>query len=106
MDSLAKAFRQPGLRATTAGQDLWLRIGKEWTGGPWRHKDAARYMKIMPEIHFRIDEMDGETRITAHTGDRAGGGMYDVLKLSEEMSKTAVELARQATTVHHDGLNR
>ncbi|MGN5732874.1 hypothetical protein [Arthrobacter psychrochitiniphilus] len=95
--SLTEAFHQPGLIATTAGQDLWLKISKDWAGGTWQHEDAARYMKVRPEIHFRIDEIRGETRITAHSDDSAVGGMFDVLKLMEEMSKTAVELAQQAT---------
>lgn len=61
-------------------------------------------MKSATGLHFRIDEIDGGTRITAHSGDRTMGGMYDVLKLSDEMSATAVELARKATTRHHEGL--
>lgn len=61
-------------------------------------------MKSRTGIHFRIDEIDGGTRITAHSGDRAVGGMYDVLKLSEEMSTAAVQLARHVPTYHHEGL--
>ncbi|WP_426997986.1 hypothetical protein [Pseudarthrobacter sp. N5] len=104
VESLAGAFRQPGLRVRTVGQDIWVEIGREWTGGAWFHKDAVRYLKSATGIHFRIDEIDGETRVTAHSGDRTVGGMYDVLKLSDEMSATAVEQARQATTRHQEGL--
>lgn len=104
VDSLAGAFRQPGLSVTTVGQDVWVKIGREWTGGTWFHKDAAQYMKSATGIHFQVDDGDGRTRITAHSGDRTLGGMYDVLKLSDEMSATAVELARQATIRHREGL--
>lgn len=104
LESLAGAFRQPGLSATTAGQDVWVEIGREWAGGAWLHKDAARYMKSVTGLHFRIDEIDGGSRITADSGDRTVRGMYDVLKLSDEMSATAVELARQATTRNPEGL--
>ena len=102
VESLGEAFRQPGLSVTTAGQDVWVEIGREWMGGIWFHNDAARYMKSATGIHFRIDEIHGETRITANSGDRTVAGMYDVLKLSDEMSTTAVELARQATAGHHE----
>ena len=100
LPSLATAFSQPELSATTVGQDVRVEIGREWMGGEWRHKDAARYMKAPTGIYFRVDEIDAGTRVTAHSGDRAVEGMYDVLKLSDEMSATAVELARQATTQH------
>ncbi|OOP65022.1 hypothetical protein BMF89_01100 [Arthrobacter sp. SRS-W-1-2016] len=103
LESLARVFRQPGLIVTTAGQDVWVEIEREWNGGTWSHKDAARYMKSVTGLHFRIEEIVGGTRITANSGDRTVGGMYDVLKLSEEMSATAVELARQATARHHEG---
>lgn len=52
---------------------MWVKIGREWTG--W-------------------------TRITAHSGDRTVRGIYDVLRLSNEMSATAMELAKEATTRH------
>ncbi|POH57261.1 hypothetical protein [Arthrobacter glacialis] len=103
LESISGAFRQPGLSTTMVGQDVWVKIGQEWTGGTWLHKDAARYIKSVIGIHFRLDEIDGETRITARSGDRTVTGMYDVLKLSDEMSATAVEIARQVTTHHLDG---
>lgn len=103
LESLAGAFRQPGLSVTTVGQDVWVEIGREWTGGSWFHKDAARYMKSVTGLRFQVEDGDGGTRITAHSGDRTVEGMYDVLKLSDEMSATAVELARQATIRYHEG---
>ncbi|ALV45323.1 hypothetical protein MB46_07285 [Arthrobacter alpinus] len=103
LESLSGAFHQPGLSTTTVGQDVWVKIGREWTGGTWFHKDAARYIKSVIGIHFQLDEIDGETRITARSGDRTVTGMYDVLKLADEMSTTAVEIARQVTTHHLDG---
>ncbi|MBM7847417.1 hypothetical protein [Arthrobacter roseus] len=99
MDSLTDAFRQPGLRARTVGQDVWIEIRKEWAGGTWLHEDAARHMKTVPGVHFRIDEIDGGTRITAHSGEQTALGKYDVLKLSDEMSASAVELAKQVTVL-------
>ncbi|MDD0858419.1 hypothetical protein NHF46_12900 [Arthrobacter alpinus] len=104
LDSLRRDFHQVGISGTMDGQDVWIKIGRDWTGGAWVHKDAARYLKSAIGLYFRIDEIDGGTRITARSGDRTVGGMYDVLKLSDEMSATAVELARKATKQHPDGL--
>lgn len=104
LESLSREFHQSGLKATTDGQDVWVKIERDWTGGAWFHKDAARYLKSVTGVHFRVDEIDGGTRITASSGDRTVGGMYDVLKLSDEMSATAVELARKVTTQHPHGL--
>lgn len=104
MDSLTDAFCQPGLKANRVRQDVWLEIRREWTGGTWLHADAARHMKTVPGVHFRIDEIEDGTRITAHSGERTVVGMYDVLKLSDEMSATAVKLAKQVTTHQHEGL--
>lgn len=103
LDSLAEAFRQPGLRTRRMGQDLWVEIGRDWMGGNWLHEDAARHLKSVIGLHFRIDDVDGGTHITAHSGDRSVEGLYDVQKLSDEMNTTVVELARQVTTRHHDG---
>lgn len=103
LESLSEAFRQPGLNSTAVGQDVWVKIGRDWTGGTWLHKDAARYMKSVTGLHFKLDEIADGTSITAHSGDRTVGGMYDVLKLSDEMSATVVKLARQATTRRQHG---
>ncbi len=105
LDSLSQEFHQSGLSTTADGQDVWVKIGRDWTGGAWFHKDAARYLKSVTGVHFRADEIDGGTRITANSGDRTVEGMYDVLKLSDEMSATAVELARKVTTHHPDGMH-
>ncbi len=104
LESLSREFHQSGLIATTDGRDVWVKIGRDWTGGAWFHKDASRYLKSVTGVHFRADEIDGGTRITASSGDRTVVGMYDVLKLSDEMSATAVELARRVTTQHPHGL--
>lgn len=74
LESLAGAFRQPGLSVTTVGQDVWVKIGREWTGGTWFHKDAARYMKSVTGLRFQVEDGDGGTRITAHRGTATGRG--------------------------------
>ncbi len=99
MDFLNDAFRQPGLKARTAGQDVWVEIQRDWKGGTWFHEDAARHLKSLPSVHFRIDKVDVGTLITAHSGERIASGMYDVLKLSDEMSATAVKLAKKVTVL-------
>ncbi|ALE06247.1 hypothetical protein AL755_13575 [Arthrobacter sp. ERGS1:01] len=102
--SLSREFDQTGLSTTTVGQDMWVKIGRDWTGGAWFHKDAAPHLKSVTGVQFRVDEIDGGTSITACSGDRTVTGMYDVLKLSDEMSATVVELAKRVTTQHPDGL--
>ncbi len=82
---------------------MWVEIGRNWTGGAWFHGSAANHLKTTTEVHFHIDDANGRTRITAHSGDRTVMGMYDVLKLSDEMSATAVVLAREVTPPLHEG---
>lgn len=104
LDSVLQAFRQPGLSARVEGHDVRVEIGRDWTGGIWLHGPAAHHLKTTTEVYFQIDDADGPTRITAHSGDRTVMGMYDVLKLCDEMSATAVEVAREATS-HHPPAN-
>jgi hypothetical protein len=94
--ALAQTFGQPGLTTRITGSDLWVEISPEWQG-EWRHSDAARYMKVRPHIHFVVDAADNGTRVTAFSRELQLG-MYDVLKLSEEMSESAVALAKQTTS--------
>ncbi|MEW9870976.1 hypothetical protein [Arthrobacter sp. HS15c] len=96
VDALARAFSRPGLTTKITGSDIWVEISREWQGD-WRHRDAARHLKVRPHIHFVIDATDSGTRVTAFSRELQLG-MYDVLKLAEEMSESGVALARQATS--------
>jgi hypothetical protein len=96
VDALARVFGQPGLTARTAGSDVWVEISREWQGD-WRHRDAARHLKVRPHIRFAVDATDRGTRVTAFSRE-IQLGMYDVLKLADEMSESGVALARQATS--------
>ena len=95
VETLVRVFDQQGLSAKTAGSDDWEEISREWQGD-WRHRDAARHMKVRPWIHFVVDAADNGTRITAFSGDSVLG-QYDVLKLADEMSEVGVALAKEAT---------
>jgi hypothetical protein len=96
VDALAQAFGRPGLTTKITGSDVWVEISREWQGD-WRHRDAARHLKVRPHIHFVIDATDNGTRVTAFSREFQLG-MYDVLKLAEEMSESGVALAKQATS--------
>jgi hypothetical protein len=96
VDALTRAFAQPGLTTETTGSSVWVEISREWQGD-WRHRDAARYLKVRPHIRFVIDATDDGTRVTAFSREFQVG-MYDVLKLADEMGESGVALARQATS--------
>lgn len=96
VDSLARVFNQPGLTTKTTGSDVWVEISREWQGD-WRHRDAARHLKVRPHLRFRIDVTDNGTLVTAFSREMQLG-MYDVLKLADEMSDSGVALARQTTS--------
>jgi hypothetical protein len=96
VNALAQAFGRPGLTTKITGLDVWVEISREWQGN-WRHRDAARHLKVRPHIHFVVDATDNGTRITAFSREFQLG-MYDVLKLAEEMSESGVALAKQATS--------
>lgn len=95
VDVLKRVFDQPGLVTKVAQTDVWVEIGREWHGD-WRHGEAAKHLKQRPRIHFVIDAADKGTRVTAFSKEMQLG-MYDVLKLADEMSESGVALARQAT---------
>ncbi|MEV7575568.1 hypothetical protein AB0P28_21005 [Pseudarthrobacter sp. NPDC089323] len=94
-DVLVRTFDQPGLVTEASDSDLWVELGREWQG-EWRHRDAAKHLKQQPHIHFVFDVVDEGTRITAFSKEMQLG-MYDVLRLADEMSESGVAMARQAT---------
>lgn len=96
VDALTRAFAQPGLTTEIAGSSVWVEISREWEGD-WRHRDAARHLKVWPHIRFVIDATDAGTLVTAFSREFQVG-MYDVLKLADEMGESGVALARQATS--------
>ncbi|MFE5839325.1 hypothetical protein [Arthrobacter sp. NPDC056493] len=93
--ALTRVFGQPGLTTKVTGSDVWVEISREWEGD-WRHRDAAKHLKVRPHIRFVIDATNDGTRVTAFSREIQLGA-YDVLKLSEEMSESGVALARRAT---------
>jgi hypothetical protein len=104
--ALLSAFGQPGVQAETMDRSLWVELGKEWQAAEWWHRDAAQHMKRRPALQFFVETADGGSRVTAFSVPRALGGMYDVVKLSDEMSATAVEIAREATKALPQGKPR
>ncbi|MDQ0078977.1 hypothetical protein [Arthrobacter oryzae] len=95
--ALQELFTQTGVRTEVMDASLWVELGKEWQAAEWWHRDAAPHMKRRPSLLFFVQAADGGSRVTAFSVDRALGGLYDVVKLSDEMSATAVGLARKAT---------
>ncbi|MFP3463515.1 hypothetical protein R5O87_21975 [Arthrobacter globiformis] len=96
VDALGRVFNQPGLSTKSTGTDVWVEISREWQGD-WRHRDAAKRLKVRPHIHFRIDVTDNGTLVTAYSREMQMG-MHDVLELADEMSDSGVTLAKQATS--------
>lgn len=94
--ALLRAFTQPGLTVQTQGADVWVEISQDWQGD-WRHGDAAGRLRVRPHIRFVIETADEGTLVTAFSRE-AQLGMYDVLKLADEMSDSGVALAKQATS--------
>lgn len=98
VEALVRVFGQPGLTTKITGSDVWVEISGEWQG-EWRHHDAARHLKVRPHLRFVVDATDNGTRVTAFSREFQLG-MYDVLKLADEMSESGVALARQVTGTH------
>ncbi|MET3932902.1 hypothetical protein [Arthrobacter sp. OAP107] len=96
-EALVRLFQQPGAEARVVGKTVWVRLGKEWHAEDWWHRDAARHMKRRAPVHLFLGATDSGTSITAFSKDRRLAGMHDVVRLSDEMSATAVRLARNAT---------
>ncbi|UKA53372.1 hypothetical protein LFT45_16825 [Arthrobacter sp. FW305-BF8] len=96
-DALVRLFQQPGTEARVIGKTVWVQLGKEWHAEEWWHRDAAPHMKRTPPVHFFLNPTGSGTAITAFSQDRRLAGMHDVVRLSDEMSATAVKLARDAT---------
>jgi hypothetical protein len=93
-----------GLTVQTKGMDVWLEISQDWQGD-WRHGDAARRLKVRPHIRFDIEATDEGTLVRAFSRE-AQLGMYDVLKLADEMGDFGVALAKQATSSSSPGGER
>ena len=102
--ALARVFTQPGLTVETKGSDVWVEISQDWQGS-WRHGDAARRLKVRPHIRFVIHAAGEGTLVTAFSRE-SQLGMYDVLKLADEMSDSGVALAKQATSPSGPGGER
>lgn len=101
---LVRVFTQPGLTAQTQGMDVWVEIRQDWQGD-WRHRDAASRLKVRPHIRFVIEAADKGTLVRAFSRE-AQLGMYDVLKLADEMGDFGVALAKQATSSSSPGGER
>ncbi|CAN7493188.1 hypothetical protein [Arthrobacter sp. LjRoot14] len=97
LEALQGIFGQPGVLTEVMDRSLWIQLGKEWQAAEWWHRDAARDMKRRPALQFFVEGAAGGSRVSAYSVDRTLMGLYDVVKLSDEMSATAVELARKAT---------
>lgn len=97
-DRLAAVFDQPGLSTNIVDEQFWIEMGRDWHAGPWRHGDAARFMKIRPAIRLDFKEDDDGAAIEAYSQGRTVIGMYDVVQLAQEMSETALGQAREATS--------
>lgn len=96
-EALVRLFQQPGTEARIVGTTMWVQLGKEWHAQEWWHRDAAPHMKRKAPVHFFLSATDSGTAITAFSKDRRLAGMHDIVRLSDEMSATAVKLARDAT---------
>ena len=95
--ALRELFNQAGAEVQSMDGSLWVRLSKDWKAVDWWHKAAASHIKRPPSVQFFVEAADGGCQVSAYSGDRMLAGMYDVLKLSDEMSATAVEVARKAT---------
>ena len=95
-EALVRLFQQPGTEARVIGRTVWVQLGKEWRAEEWWHRDAAPHMKRRAPVHFFLSATESRTAITAFSKDRRLAGMHDVVRLSDEMSATAVKLARNA----------
>ncbi|MHA7171729.1 hypothetical protein [Arthrobacter monumenti] len=98
LDTLLTQFNGKGVSARSVNDTVWVEMGKEWTAADWRRKEAVEHIKIPPSAHFFVEEAEPGSRITAFSHDKRLAGMWDVMKLSDEMADTAVRLAREATT--------
>ena len=101
-DALVQLFQQPGTEALVVGRTVWVQLGKECRAEEWWHRDAAPHIKRKAPVQFFVGARGAGSTITAFSKDRRMFGLYDVLKLSDEMSATAVKLARRATERHTD----
>jgi hypothetical protein len=98
LDTLQTVFSRPGAAARQLDCSLWVELGKDWDTAGFRHHEAAVHMKFPVFVHFFATHADGGTTVTAFSGDSRLAGMWDVLKLSDEMAEAAVRAARDATS--------
>jgi hypothetical protein len=105
-EALVRLFQQPGTEARVIGRTVWVQLGKEWHAEEWWHRGAAPHMKRSAPVHFFLSATGSRTAITAFSKDRRLAGMHDVVRLSDEMSATAVKLARNATQSREDDEGR
>ena len=106
-EALLQLFQQRGAEARAIGTTVWVQLGKEWHAEEWCHRGAAPHMKRKAPVHFFVGTSNAGSAITAFSRDRRLFGMNDVVRLSDEMSATAVNLARQVTeTRPRDGEGR
>ncbi|MFE4834786.1 hypothetical protein ACFRAU_08890 [Arthrobacter sp. NPDC056691] len=96
-EALLRLFQQPGTEARVIGKTVWVQLGREWHAEQWWHRDAGPHMKRKAPVHFFMESTETGSAITAFSNDRRLFGMHDVVRLSDEMSATAVKLARNAT---------
>ncbi|TDK25220.1 hypothetical protein E2F48_08005 [Arthrobacter crusticola] len=103
LSTLRTEFARPGATARKVESSLWVELGKDWDTTGLRHQEASVYLKQPVFLHFFAEHTGGGTTVTAFSGDLRFTGVWDVLKLSDEMSAAAVELARNATSGESDG---
>jgi hypothetical protein len=96
--TLRTLFSRPDAPVRGVGATVWVELGKDWAGEGMRHREAVVHLKRRPPVHFFVEERDGRTTVTAFSGDLRLTGMWDVLKLCDEMSAAAVRTAREATS--------
>ena len=104
LGTLRGVFSRPQAPVRSIGTTVWAELGKDWTGDGMRHREAAIHLKRRPPVHFFVEDRGGRTTVTAFSGDLRLTGMWDVLKLSDEMTDAAVRAARDATSDERDAL--
>ncbi len=103
LSTLRAVFARPGATAREVDTSLWVELGRDWDTTGLRHQEASVYLKQPVFLHFFAAHDGGGTTVTAFSGDLRFTGVWDILKLSDEMSAAAVRLARDATSGESDG---
>ncbi|WP_159803428.1 hypothetical protein [Arthrobacter zhaoguopingii] len=103
LSTLQAVFTQPGATAREVDSSVWVELARDWDTTGLRHHEASIHRKHPVFLHFFAAHDGGGTTVTAFSGDLRLTGVWDVLKLSDEMAAAAVQLARDATSGESDG---